>query len=283
MLLLKSGGVNLEKRNAAGLTEKEFLAQYNPRNYEKPSVTVDMLILGMNKELEKLKVLLIQRKNHPCIECWALPGGFVDINESTDAAASRELEEETGLKNVYMEQFSIMSEPGRDPRMRVIDVAYVALMPVTEAKAGDDAADAVWFDITLDDSRLLLVSEEKNIRIEYKINKIITKNGVVQIEKSVPVADSEERLAFDHAQIILDGLLKIRSQIQDSDMAFNLVPQEFTLPDLQKVYETVLGKKLYKANFRKNIADKICSLDKKGTSIVGKRVSELYRYSVNGD
>lgn len=94
----------MEKRNENGLTEKEFLEQYKPGDYEKPSVTVDMLVLGMSEKLDGLKVLLIQRKDHPFIDCWALPGGFVNMDESTYQAACRELEEETGLKDVYMEQ-----------------------------------------------------------------------------------------------------------------------------------------------------------------------------------
>ena len=119
----------MEKRNENGLTEKEFLEQYKPGDYERPSVTVDMLVLGMSEKLDGLKVLLIQRKDHPFIDCWALPGGFVNMDESTYQAACRELEEETGLKNVYMEQLYTMSNPDRDPRMRVIDVSYIALIP----------------------------------------------------------------------------------------------------------------------------------------------------------
>ena len=117
------------RKNKNGLTEKEFLAQYNPGHYERPSVTVDMLLFGMSKDLKGLKLLLIKRNNHPYIDCYALPGGFVDIKESAYTAACRELEEETGLKDIYMEQLYTMSQPDRDPRMRVIDIAYMTLIP----------------------------------------------------------------------------------------------------------------------------------------------------------
>lgn len=268
----------MEPRNKDGLTEAEFLANYKPGNYERPSVTVDMLILGMNKELDGLKLLLIQRKNHPFINKWALAGGFVNMDESADVAASRELEEETGLKNVYMEQLYTMSEPGRDPRMRVIDIAYMALMPVAKVKAGDDAKDAVWFDITFDDKNIYLKNEEKNIHIHYSVKNKIAKNGVVKVNKPVPLLESEEALAFDHAEIVLDGLLRLRNKVEYSDIAFNLVPKKFTLPDLQRVYEIILGKQLYKTNFRAKVEEKIEKLEEKSLSITGNKRCNLYKY-----
>lgn len=155
-----------EIRNKDGLTEEEFLKQYKPSKYERPSVTVDMLILCMSRYLDNLKVLLIQRKNHPYINCWALAGGFVGIHESTYDAACRELQEETGLvTNTYLEQLYTMSNPDRDPRMRVIDVAYITLMREQPVLAGDDAKKALWFDISLHDDILELKNEEENINI----------------------------------------------------------------------------------------------------------------------
>lgn len=273
----------MEKRNADGLTEKEFLEQYCPGDYDRPSVSVDMMILAMDKSLGSLRTLLVQRRNHPYIDCWALPGGFVGIDESAYEAACRELEEETGLKDIYLEQIYTMSQPDRDPRMRVIDIAYMALVPLKNVesmvRAGDDAKDALWFDIRMTEKSLIFSNEERDIHIEYSLKKKIFKNGVIKVKNYVPEAVGEEKLAFDHAQIILEGLMRLRNKAEYSDVVFNLMAKEFTLPDLQRVYEIILGKKLYKANFRDKIVDKVMLLDKKGISITGRKSSALYRYN----
>lgn len=268
----------VEKKDAQGLTEKEFLENYRPGDYDRPSVTVDMLILGMDKTLDKLKVLLIQRKNHPYIDCFALAGGFVEMDESAYDAACRELMEETGLKDVYLEQLYTMSQPDRDPRMRVIDIAYIALMPVAKVVAGDDAKEALWFDVKLSEKELTLSNEEKNINIKYSLKKKTFKNGVVKIVNYIPMLESEDALAFDHAEIVLEGLLRLKNKVEYSDIAFNLVPKKFTLPDLQRVYEVILGKKLYKTNFKEKVIDKIEPLNEKGASVSGNKSSALYKY-----
>lgn len=267
-------------KNSAGLTEEEFLKQYKPSDYERPSVTVDMLILCMNKCLENLKVLFIQRKDHPYINQWALAGGFVGIKESTYEAAVRELKEETGLENIYLEQLYTMSQPDRDPRMRVIDVAYIALIQEQGVKAGDDAKDALWFDITtFNNEKLILQNKEKNITIEYNLTKKTFKNGVINIEGFVPVHCNGEKLAFDHAEIILEGLLRIRNKVLYSDIAFNLLPEVFTMPDIKQVYEVILGKQLYKANFKAHIEEKLNALDYKiSSSTKNGKFSQAYSY-----
>ena len=251
-----------ERRNKDGLTEKEFLEQYNPGHYERPSVTVDMLLFGMSRDLKCLKVLLIKRNNHPYIDCYALPGGFVNITESAYTAACRELEEETGLKDIYMEQLYTMSQPDRDPRMRVIDIAYMTLIPIDGIKpqAGDDASEALWFDITFNDEILTFANKEKNITIKYSLKEKTFKNGCISVKSYIPELISYEALAFDHAQIILEGLMRLRNKTQYSDVAFNLMQKEFTLPDLQRVYEIILGKQLYKTSFKRSINEKIVSL-----------------------
>ena len=241
----------------------------------------------MSSDLKGLKLLLIKRNNHPYIGCYALPGGFVGIKESAYTAACRELEEETGLKDIYMEQLYTMSQPDRDPRMRVIDIAYMTLIPVDTMKpqAGDDASEALWFDITFDvtgitfDNKLLTFSNsEKNINIAYSLKEKIFNNGRLKVKNYIPELISEEALAFDHAQIVLEGLMRLRNKTEYSDIVFNLMPQEFTLPDLQRVYEIILGRKLYKTNFKRNVDNKIKSLNRKGVSITGNKASELYEY-----
>lgn len=270
-----------EKRNADGLNEAEFLAAYSPGDYERPSVTVDVLLLRMKKDLSCLQTLLIRRRNHPYIGCWALPGGFIEMNESAYESACRELKEETGIDGIYLEQLYAMNQPDRDPRMRVIDIAYTGLIPYDEqkeAEAGDDAEDAGWFDITFSDRKISLDGAERNVHIEYSLTEKSFRNGNIVVRNYVPKPVSEERLAFDHSEIVLEGLTKLRNKVLLSDCAFNLVPKEFTLPDLQKVYEIILGTDLYKANFRDKMASKIEALHYVAKPISGNRVANVYRY-----
>lgn len=269
-------------RNEDGLTEAEFLAAYQPGDYERPSVTVDMVVMGMTKEYDSLKVLLIQRKNHPCINSWALPGGFVDMKESAYEAACRELKEETSLTDVYMEQLYTVSDPKRDPRMRIISIAYLALIPIVEVKAGDDAKNAAWFDIRVTEEQMFLSNKELGIEMEYSLHKEYVKNGIVKVERyGKPELCSEESLAFDHSEIILESIVRLRNKVNYSDIAFNLMKETFTLRDLQQVYEIILGEKLYKANFRRKIAAKVVATGEKTSAGEGDtgRPAELYRYN----
>ena len=188
--------------------------------------------------------------------------------------------EETGLENIYLEQLYTMSQPDRDPRMRVIDVAYIALIQEQGVKAGDDAKDALWFDITtFNDEKLILQNKEKNITIEYNLTKKTFKNGVINIEGFVPVHCNGEKLAFDHAEIILEGLLRLKNKVLYSDIAFNLLPEVFTMPDIKQVYEVILGKQLYKANFKAHIEEKLNALDYKiSSSTKNGKFSQAYSY-----
>lgn len=271
----------MKKRNADGLTEKEFLDRYNPGDYERPSVTVDMMVLKMKKDLSCMQILLIKRKDHPCIGQWALPGGFVNIEESAYEAACRELKEETGLTDVYMEQLYTMSQPQRDPRMRVIDIAYIALLPYEheqEICAGDDAVDALWFDIDFNDSFLYLTNKDAYTKIEYVLEEKIFKNGRISVKNLIPILNGNESLAFDHSEIVLEGLMRLKNKILYTDIAFNLVPEIFTLPDLHHVYEIVLGKELHGKNFRVKIEKDIIKLDDRRASISSKKPAGLCKY-----
>ena len=171
-----------EKRNALGQTEAEFLALYDASKFERPSVTVDMVIFCENK------VLLIKRANHPFIDTWALPGGFVEPDETCEQAATRELLEETGVE-AYPEQLRTYSNPKRDPRTRIITVAFTQVLEkMPEAKAGDDAADAKWFDITKTQNGFTLSHGETVITLS-------------------PEGKSED-IASDHGTILVDGYNK---------------------------------------------------------------------------
>lgn len=273
-----------ELRNSKGLTEKEYLDSYRPGSYERPSVTVDMLIFTIDNVTPKhskcsadkvLKLLLIKRNNHPYIFQWALPGGFVNMDESLEAAAARELKEETGIENVYMEQLYTMGGVNRDPRMRVISTAYMALAPKESlnAVAGDDADEAKWFTVRKElieesgDGRtwsLSLDNESEAASIKYLVKEAFRMNGVVKVSDTniELMSDSQDQIAFDHIDVINLALERMSNKVEYTPIAFNLLPEEFTLGELQKVYETLLGRSLYKANFRKKIKPMVAETDR---------------------
>lgn len=275
----------MEIRNKDGLTEKEFLKAYVPGDYDRPSVTVDMILFTIDevetdirKNPEKeLKVLLVKRGDHPYMNHWAIPGGFVGIDEDIEDAAYRELSEETNLKeDIYLEQLYTFGAPKRDPRMRVISVAYMALTKkdnIKKTMSGDDASDALWFKVTkevVDKNRfsLILSNDEKDISIVYDFSK---EDG-----KWIGNSLTEDKLAFDHAMILNTAIDRMRNKVFYTNIAFNLLPEEFTLSELRKVYEVILGKELEQSNFRKKISDLVEPIEFEGPK-VGHRPSKYFR------
>ena len=212
----------MEIRNKNGLTEKEFIASYDASKFERPSVTVDILIFTFD-EKKKLKILLVKRGDHPCLGQWAIPGGFVEMNESLDEAAARELKEETGVEGIVIEQLYTWGEVDRDPRTRIITVSYLAMVDIdrVQVQAGDDADEARWFEVKCqvvdksesgaEDSRVItrqyrLVLESQSIVISSLITEIIEViNGVRVVKREISDTDN---LAFDHGKIILFALEK---------------------------------------------------------------------------
>lgn len=197
-----------EKRNKNGQTLAEFLAAYDASKYERPSVTVDAVMLHDGK------VLLIKRGDHPFIGTWALPGGFVEPNETTDSAVRRELCEETGISRVSAKQLRVWSDPARDPRTRVITVAYLIsfIDEVQLPSAGDDAADAVWFDLEYGLSVDSDTQDTLYIRLthgyellEYSVLRTLSPYGEDAAYKML----TDTPIASDHALIIADALYKI--------------------------------------------------------------------------
>jgi len=178
--------------------------------YPHPAVTTDIVVFTIRDE--QLRLLLIKRKLVPFKGQWALPGGFVALDEDIDQCAERELAEETGVKNVYLEQLRTYGELKRDPRERVITIAYFALIASEKIRiqADTDAAAVDWFDIG-----------------------------------DLP------KLAFDHAAIVKDALQRLQSKLDYSTIAFQFLSKEFTLSELQKIYEIIRGEKVDKRNFRK--------------------------------
>ncbi|MEK8127838.1 NUDIX domain-containing protein [Paenibacillus filicis] len=288
-------------RDQNGLTEPEFLQIYDASQYERPSVTVDMLIFTVtNKEQNNyrklpekaLQLLLIKRGEHPYLGQWALPGGFVSMRESLDEAARRELHSETNIDNVYMEQLFAWGESNRDPRTRVISCSYMALADRTsmDVRAGDDAADAAWWEVAysiIQEKRTMTEQGcdlERLVTMELRHGEEVlsatvrvteSMNGsVTQVRREIIEADG---IAFDHAKMIEYAIERLRNKIEYTDIAFHLMPPLFTLSELQQVYEVILGKELLAAAFRRKIADVVAETNE-STKDAGHRPSKLYRY-----
>ena len=193
------------------LSEEEFLAQYDASRYPKPSVTVDTVIF--REHGENLQVLLIKRGNHPYRGCWALPGGFLNMDENLDEAAARELMEETSVQTDMLEEFGVYGAVGRDKRDRVITVAYVALLKgECAAKAGDDAAQCAWFTLKTAVCADRLKIELDNQTVKLEIEVLLKKSALTEQVRSKEIIASD--LAFDHGMILADGLLSIRKGVE---------------------------------------------------------------------
>ena len=278
------------KKDKNGLTEKEFLKDYKAGSYERPSVTADILVLGTSVDLRTLKILLVKRDEHPYLEQWALPGGFVRKDETAYQAAERKLSQETGLEGVYLDQIYTFTNPARDPRTWVMTIAYLALVSDTSDDvlhgvtcAGDydsdgGVQDAAWFDLVIDAESISFINAERNVEIRYSIENKRFKNGRIYYENWVSKPASKEELAFDHIEIIIESILKLKAEFEHTDLSFNMIGEKFTLPDLQALYELVLGKKLYKTNFRAMIAPKVKATGAKIKSVCSNKMSAEYRY-----
>lgn len=224
-------------------TPEAIAHHYDASKYERPSVTVDVVMMSLRQR--DLQVLLVKRRSWPYEGMWAIPGGFVNMDESLEAAAKRELHEETSVQDVYLEQLYTFGDPGRDPRTRVITVVYFALLNSEElqVKAGDDAADVHWFSV-------------------YELPP----------------------LAFDHDKILNYALSRLRGKLDYTTIAFNLLPEQFTLRELQRVYEIILHKKLDKRNFRKKILSTGILEDTGAKKMEGThRPARLYRFNPDAE
>ena len=211
--------------------------------YARPAVTVDCVVFGYEAQASSLKVLLIKRKLPPFEGSWALPGGFVQIDESVEAAARRELTEETGIKNVFLEQLYTFGAVERDPRDRVISVAYYALVSLQryQLQAATDASDAQWFNLS-----------------------------------ALP------QLEFDHASIIDCAVARLRGKIRYEPIGFELLPEIFTFSQLQQLYQQILEREMDKRNFRKKLLKMDLLIDtEQRESGVAHRAAKLYRFDTS--
>jgi 8-oxo-dGTP diphosphatase len=207
--------------------------------YPRPALAVDIALFTFAQE--KLQLLLIQRKADPFKKEWALPGGFMEIDETPAQAAQRELREETGVRNAYIEQLRAFGDPERDPRTRVVSIAYLALIATDKLAqspvlAADDADDARWWS-----------------------------------SHALP------RMAFDHADIVGCALERVRTQLASSSLALHLLPEEFTLSNLQRLHEAILDERLDKRNFRRKVLDMEILEETGNLARGGHRPARLYR------
>jgi 8-oxo-dGTP diphosphatase len=232
------------------MTEEEFLASYDPRAFPPVAVTVDVVALTIRDGA--LNVLLVQRGSPPYEGAWALPGGFVRPAEDLYGAAARELAEETGLttlRRVHLEQLASYGAPDRDPRMRVISVAYMALAPdLPDPASGTDARAAAWVPIAL------LGLPEATHEEPDRTRPARQRPGTTR------------RLAFDHTQILFDGLERARAKLEYSPLATSFVGEEFTIAELRAVYETVWGGTLHAGNFHRKVLSVPGFVESTGTS-----------------
>ncbi len=205
-------------RNENGESLEEFLLKYDPSHYQTPSSTVDTAVFAYDKTKTKLKLLLIKRRNHPSIGEWALPGGFVEFDEDIDVTSVRELEEETGLTGIRTVQIGTYGAPDRDPRTRIITTLYAALVPADSInpQAGDDAKDAVLFDIDLEEERdsvkLILTSDQTDSTLEAIYKKIEIPDEFFSYTKYELI--SSHGIALDHELLILDAYMYIKKHLE---------------------------------------------------------------------
>jgi 8-oxo-dGTP diphosphatase len=213
-------------------------ASFDRSQDARPAVTVDVVIFSL--QAREVQVLLIKRRYEPFKDSWAIPGGFINLDEPLDQAARRELEEETGLHDVYLEQLYTFGEPQRDPRMRVISVAYFALVRADQQtiRGSHESVDVRWFAV-----------------------------------KALP-----QTLAFDHDQIVHFAIDRLRSKLEYTTLAFQLLPEVFTLPELKRTYEQILDEALDRGNFYRKIkeAGVLEPVGRQRES--GGRPAQLYRF-----
>ena len=266
-------------------SEEEFLKHYDPNKYERLSMSTDILIFSVSDVIKNnyrkvndkiMSILLVKRDNYPYKDRWCLPGGFLDPKTETLLdCARRILKNETNLEDIYLEQLYTFDCLNRDPRTRVLSTTFMALIDKSQLLNMINE-NASWFNIVdvTDDNGLITITLDNGTDVlKFSVRKTLlsktTRNYEYHKERSV--------LAFDHESVKVCGMDRIRNKIQDTDIIFNLLPKYFTLGELQRIYEVILGKKLLDPAFRRIIKDKVIK-----TELIrsdgGHRPSILYTY-----
>lgn len=277
--------------------EKEYLKQYDITQFDRPSIATDMTVFSImgrtgdagqvrdTKNYRKLpkrglKILMIKRASYPYKDCWALPGGFCRKEEEVYETARRELYEETNIKNAYLSLTGIFGDVDRDPRGWIISHTFLALIDGEKCslRAGTDAWEARWFDVGIEKKEIKKDLQADCAVIENEYHLCLTNEETLEeltatvreykefkdYHETVryEIADSQG-FAFDHAKIIAYALITLRQQVEDDGkIVFDLMPEAFTLTELQKAFETILDTKLLTANFRRKIGEYVVETDK---------------------
>lgn len=260
--------------------EREYLKNYSISDFERPSIAADIVVFTVSKEdvndtrqlpVGKLQLLLINRASYPYKNCWALPGGFCQKDEEVYETARRELFEETNIRDAYLNISGIYSGAERDPRGWIISNAFLALVDKNQynLRADTDAWDARWFDFEIKKEDVDKQYQDDIVHIKSIYSLQLTCGDFVM---SVKVQENrhyenyhekieyeileQDDMAFDHAVIILRAFKQLQMYAEhDEKIVFDLMPEQFTLTELQQVFEIVLQKELIKPNFRRKIAD----------------------------
>ena len=274
----------LNQKRSEKSDEELFLSAYNIEDYDRPSVTTDIVAFSIQSEREdtyrhnpknNLSVLLIKRGEHPFMNKWALPGGFIKADESIEECALREIAEETNVTPEALMLFDQFSEPDRDPRGRIISNAFLSIISEDGLKlmGGDDAIDARWFEVSFDkkeEGNYLLQLKCQDVTILAHLKESVSRFG--KIEFDIIQSDG---LAFDHAKIIATALTVLRKNVMDFDFIFDFLPEKFTLTAVQKVQETITNVTQLPANFRRKIADYVEETEEYITG-AGHRPAKLF-------
>lgn len=265
-------------------SEEEFLKDYDSSRFEKLSMTADILIFSVSSEEtgnyrklteKKFSVLLVKRDNYPFKDKWCLPGGFVRIDEDLEDAAKRILKDETNLEDIYIEQLYTFGNPKRDPRMRIVSTSYMSLIDKNRINT-TLYKNVSWFNImTLEDEKYIHVTlDNGNEEIKFTIEKVLRYKSTDRYDF---ITVKNDGLAFDHPEVIVSGIARLKNKLEYTDIVFNMIGEYFTLGELQQIYEVILGKKLLAPAFRRIIAGKVEKTSKVKTG-GGHRPSVLFKY-----
>lgn len=265
------------------LSNEEFLEKYSDKEYEKVSVTTDIVLFSVS-DIEKtnyrhvdkkvFSVLLVKRNTHPYYNRWTLPGGFVSLDETLIECAKRVLFSETNLNNIYLEQLYTFSDIDRDPRTRVLSSAYMGLVDKNKLNR-ELNSNAYFFNVeTSRDKDLITIKfDNENESFECVVKEIVDEYGIVSYKEI-----ENEYLAFDHLVSIVTSINRLKNKAMYTDIIFHIMPEYFTLKELQLVYEAILDKKLLDPVFRRDIANKVIKTNKSKKD-GGHRPSSLYKYN----